>query len=799
MKRHTWLLVFLLGAGFLSAQDCDKTLSGKVIDFHDGTPLKEATIKLNNRTFFTDAEGNYYIDHLCSMDYAFTISHADCNSQIVRLNMADVNSKIFYLEHHYTDLDQVNVVTSVKKNITNSQTESILEKDQLDKYSSRSLGDALLEVSGVNSLTSGNTIVKPVIQGLHSSRIIIMNNGVRQEDQEWGEEHAPNLDINAFNTLKVIKGSGALQYGGNAIGGVVIAENKLATVMDTVFGKTQIVANSNGRGGAVNTALNMGFKKGWSAKLQGTLKCFGDSETPDYVLSNTGHREQSFSTGVGYSNFLHGFEGYYSYYSTTQGILSSSHIGNVSDLVRAINAEVPFIINDFTYEIDAPKQETQHHLMKLNFYNRFKNLGKLNIQYSFQYNNRKEYDIRRGENRGKASLDLELQSQALESSFLFDSNNNFKKRVGFQLSYQKNKPNSETGVRRLIPDYQKKNIGIYAITEFKINNAITTDVGVRYDFFNIDAKKFYIKDFWDERKYNLNFSGIILGDFDNQLLTNPNFDYHSLSASAGINYRFSSNNSLLFNTSLANRAPNPVELFSDGLHHSAAIIEVGDLRFNSEKALKFSLSAVFSNLFNSGTLTISPYLSVIKDFILLQPTRIDYTIRGAFPVWEYKQTDARLYGLDLDYGLRISESLSFQTGFSYIYGQDTDKKKPLISMPAPSIRSSLMLEKERWSIKLLNTTSFKQTRFPNNNFETTYIQDSELKSKSIDISESPKGYSLFDISGSYKFSVWNPSDFSAGLSVSNIFNTTYRDYLNRQRFYVDNIGRNFKLNINYKF
>jgi len=219
--------MFLLAVCAVKAQNCDKTLTGRVIDFHDGLPLKEASITFNSQTIVTDTDGTYTIDNLCAISYAFTISHEDCNSQVFTIDLAKISRKDFYLEHHYTDLDLVEVDVDVHKKESNSQAEDHLGRKQLDQYSNLSLGDALKEISGVSSLSSGNTIVKPVIQGLHSSRIVMINNGVRQEDQEWGEEHAPNLDINAFNEIRVIKGAGALQYGGNAIGGVIIAENKL--------------------------------------------------------------------------------------------------------------------------------------------------------------------------------------------------------------------------------------------------------------------------------------------------------------------------------------------------------------------------------------------------------------------------------------------------------------------------------------------------------------------------------------------------------------------------------------------
>ncbi|MFL1894553.1 TonB-dependent receptor [Aquimarina sp. 2-A2] len=799
MKRFAYVLVFLLGNGMLIAQDCNQVLTGQVIDFHDGLPLEDARISFNNLVFTTDNEGRFRIENLCPTAYAFTVTHQDCITQVKTIDVSKTSEIDFYLEHHYTDLDQVDISTSNGKNVTNSLSEDKLSSQDIENYSSLSLGDALKEVSGVTSLSTGNTIVKPVIQGLHSSRIIIMNNGVRQEDQEWGEEHAPNVDINAFNQIKIIKGAGALQYGGNAIGGVVVAENKLTTLRDTIFGSAGFAASSNGRGTASNATVNIGLSDGWSARAQGTLKYFGDSEAPDYILSNTGHREQSFSFGTGYSNFQFGVEGYYSFYNATQGILRASHIGNVGDLVRAIKSDRPLIEEDFTYVINEPKQKTQHHLAKLKAYNRFRNLGKLELQYALQVNQRKEFDIRRGEDRDKASLDLELITHALESSFLFDANENFKKTAGVQLTYQTNTPNPETGVRRLIPDYEKYTAGLYAISEISLYDNLKADLGIRYDYIHLDAKKFYKKDFWEARGYDQEFPNLIIRDEGNQWLTNPIYDYHSIAASAGVKYTYADNNKLLFNASYAMRAPNPTELFSDGLHHSAAIIELGRLDLDQEKALKFSLTSEHKNLFDFLSVKIAPYFSKIEDYKLLEPTGLELTIRGAFPVWEYRQTDALLYGVDVDLSASLTNNWSVASAFSYIRGQDEILNEDLPQMPAPVFRSTLTYAVSQLELSLINTTALKQSHFPNNNFEVEFTENQELTTEVVDISSPPPGYTLFDLMANYTLTLKNPQDFRVGLSVTNIFNTSYRDYLNRQRYYAAALGRNISIHLNLKF
>ena len=172
-------------------------------------------------------------------------------------------------------------------------------------------------LSGVSSLNKGNGIVKPIVNGLHSSRIIMVNNGVRMQDQEWGAEHAPNIDINSVGRLTLIKSASALQYGGDAMGGVIIAEALKVPVKDSLYGKTMTSVASNGRGGILTSNLTKSYSSGWFGTAQSTVKRFGDFEAADYILSNTGLIEQNASLHLGLNKFNYGFEGYFSFFSNS--------------------------------------------------------------------------------------------------------------------------------------------------------------------------------------------------------------------------------------------------------------------------------------------------------------------------------------------------------------------------------------------------------------------------------------------------------------------------------------------------
>ena len=498
-KFHVIMGVLLLFQLTMSSQNCSYTISGRVVDFHNGEPLYNAAIAYENQVAYTDSDGTYRIEGLCDTFYNFTVSHEDCNSQVVPIKIDGNKTYNFNLEHHLSELEEVKIKGSTSRETLTTSEETLTN---IEKYGSASLGDALREIKGVSSLNTGATIVKPIIQGLSGSRVLILNNGVRMQDMEWGDEHAPNIDINSANTITVIKGASALKYGGDAIGGVIVVKPNRIPVKDTLYGKISLNAATNGRGGNLSSELNKGFENGFFLKAQGSVKRFGDFEAPDYILSNTGVFEKGLGLAFGMNKFVYGWDAYYSFYDTELAVLAASHIGNVNDLNASINGAEPDIIRDFTYDINSPRQEVTHHLGKLRFFKRFEELGKWTTQYDFQYNQRFEFDRRRTEELSKRpSIDLALITHSLTSDFDFDANTTYSFNIGILARYQKNIADAlNTGVRRLIPDYNKYDAGIFISSEIDITEATRIDLGIRYDFNQIDAKKFYLESRWEEKR-----------------------------------------------------------------------------------------------------------------------------------------------------------------------------------------------------------------------------------------------------------------------------------------------------------
>ncbi|MBC2845217.1 TonB-dependent receptor [Winogradskyella flava] len=782
------------------SQNCKFTFLGELNDFHDGSPISSATIyiKEKDKYIVSDLDGKFKIENLCSGTLTLTISHVGCETKTVSYSIAGDTFKRISIEHHVEELNEVSVSASSTKKETTTAQETVIKANTLKKYSALNLGDALKEVAGVSSINTGNTIVKPMINGMHSSRILIMNNGVRQQDQEWGIEHAPNIDINSANQISVIKGSGALAYGGDAVGGVVVINSGRVILKDTLYGRTIIGGQTNGKGYNISSTLNKNYRSGWFAQIQGSYKRNGDFKAPDYNLTNTGLDSKGLSVQFGKKKFESGFEIFYSYLNNEIGILGASHIGSVFDIERAINAGQPLLIEDFSYDINAPKQKITHHLAKANYFKRFQGFGKVSLQYDYQNNQRLEFDVRIGDRRDIPAIDLTLQTHSILADVNLDSNLDRKINFGIMGRYQNNFADPDTGVRRLIPDYDKYDFGIYTTTEWRLNDNLLVDAGLRYDFNRIDAKKFYRISRWEERGYDEDFSDIIIEELATQLLTNPVFNFHNISASVGTRLNLDEKNQLLFNYSLASRPPNPSELFSDGLHHSAARFELGDLRFDKELANRVSLS--YSHNTSRLRFLSEVFYNRITDFIYLRPFDFILTGRGPFPIWEYQQTDAELFGIDLTVTYDITDALQWQNKTSLTKGYDLEADLPLIDIPPFSTMNQLRYLNTKWynfSASLKSEWVFEQNEFPDFNFE---VED-QLTGDMIllDISTPPPAYHLLHFYSEATFALSEKTSLNVGLGINNLFDTSYRNYLNRLRFFADDIGRNITLQIQLNY
>ena len=779
------------------SQSTYHSLKGRVLDLTDQNPMSGAAVQLlgTDKTAITDLEGRFLMVDIVPGKYRVRIIHPFCEPLEAAVDLTQNRAQEFFIEHHIHLLDEVMVQASVLQDPNAGNSAQKIQGAQIERAQGGSIGDLISQISGVSSLKTGNNVVKPIIHGLHSSRVAMMLNGVRIQDQEWGAEHAPMVDLSALSAVTVVKGAQALRYSGDALGGVVIAQSTRPVHQDTLWGKVQTSFQDNGRGYQSSVQLNRSRASGWFSSMTAGFQKQGDLEAPDYLLTNTAMEQKSWSGQWGWKQTDFGFSAYGSWIGSDLGILAASHLSGAEDQFRALSAQQPLIIREFDYVIDAPRQAVGHGLARIDGYYRHPIWGTISGQIDYQFNQRKEFDARRGSLKGTPALDLTLQSFNANLHVKNTTQKQTTIEYGLVVGNQSNESNPGTGVKRLIPDYQSQQYAGYLLGSQPLSDQWIIDTGVRLDHQAIKGYKYYRTGFWDQRQYGNDFSDWVVWKEDQQMLTRPQLNYTTWSGSLGLHRDAGRGWEQYLNISRASRAPNPAELFSEGLHHSAASIELGDIRFNPEIAHKISLT--WTKKTGKTSFDIHPYAQWIDGFMLLVPTGAMQTIRGHFQVWEYRQTQASIWGIDLDAGHQWNEHWRSSHQVSWLRGTDTTRDEPLMMMPPPTINNQLAWNKGAWSWSLEHQWTAEQTRFPSYNI-SVFIP-TENNTVDVDLSTPPGAYGLWHTRLEYQVNKPGKIEPKVGLSIRNATNLNYRNYLNRLRFYADDLGRSIQLYSILKF
>jgi iron complex outermembrane receptor protein len=766
--RKIWVFIFsIIVLQFHVAaqqQGCNLQIGGRVTDKEHEVLLSYATVYILELQTGAVCDDNalFAIGELCAGNYTLLISHLGCATDTVNIQLEKSVFLEFELNHQDSVLEVIQVHVSMET-YKGTLTTDYLEGKALEAIAGKSLGYALKDMNGLNTIQTGNSISKPVIHGLHSNRILIMNNGVRQEGQQWGNEHGPEIDPFIADNITVIKGAAGVKYGSDAMGGVILVNP--APLIDTggTRGAVQIAGFSNTKGGAASAYIQSHYSP-FVWRLQGTLKAEGTAQTPDYYLANTAYREANGSAAVKYHKNDFETELYYSYFHNTIGIFSASHIGNLTDLENAFVSDTPYIAGNFTYDIGRPYQLINHHLVKSVSHYHNDKFGNIYLTAAWQNNIRKEYDTHVPLDDSIAALGLpslyfEIGTITTELEWKHHKKNNFSGSVGLSGMNQQNITRYST----FIPNFKNYSGGIYALETYQLNDW-SLEAGLRYDY------KWTKAFFYDEGE-----------------LQTPEHQYSALSWNIGSTYFDRNHTTFNINFSSAWRAPAMNELYSDGLHHGAAALEYGDPGLLQERS--YQLITGFEYETPKTYIEIGAYNNYMQNFIYLQPVLPPaLTIRGAFPVFEYQQTNANILGIDATAHYHITEPFMVETKFSMLRARDLENDVWVVMMPADKLTGKVhYIFKNFGKIENLDAGVavvhvFKQNR--------TYAE--------ADYLPAPEAYTLTSLSIGSDINCKHHS-ISWSLEAENLFNVAYRDYLNRFRYFADDLGRNITLRIKIPF
>lgn len=729
------------------------------MDVSTTLPLENAHIIVqeSGKGTATDVNGIFALEPLCPGKYHIKVSHIGCESKIFFLDMQRDTSITLFLDHHSHHLEGVTVIQKGLKSLAKT---NFIQSLKIEENAHRDLGGLLEQVAGVSILRTGHNISKPVVQGMYGNRLLILNNGLAQAGQQWGNDHSPEIDPLSAHTLNVVKGTAVIQYQGSSLGNIISVEPGNIPADPHLHGKAGYYFESNGRSHGIHAQQHKSSDSGFAWKLTGTLRKSGDRHTPEYFLRNTGRNEANASLQLEKKHSDHWKSNlYFSTFNTEIGILRGAHIGNLTDLQEAMGRQIPFFTEpDFSYRIESPFQSVNHHLLKLRTQYFIQDDRWIEIISGTQFNHRKEFDIRRGNQSDRPSLSLSQWAQYLELKHTREWHDETKIIAGIQSNFVHNFNNAGTGVLPLIPDYNAAENGAY-ITGMKKFGVIHTELGLRYDLIWQDAFP-------------------LSSTLPRTVLNYKNI-FHNLNAAGAIGIKLAGGNKLSVNTGYNTRNPAINERFSQGLHQGVSGIEEGNPDLIPERAFKTSINFE-GNIAKKLFFDIMAYNQHIQNYIFLNPeNEFRLTIRGAFPVFRYRQTSASLRGVDAGISGELHKHINFSIKYSYLYGKDLTQNLPLVFIPPQQVQTSL-------KVQLGSKGKFENLQLE---IISRWVDRQRHYAEGQDFMPPPPAYHISGL----KFSTSiNLAGYKTNLffTAENIFDTKYRDFLNRQRYFADELGRN---------
>lgn len=793
-----FLLCVVIAQGQSDVDSCKIVIQGKVIDAETLEPIPFARILIKNtlKGTYSNADGSYVLEGLCVDEKSLEIScvgYTDtvCNHQHEKAHTHTSTIKLSISSHEINE-----VVVSVehkRKEGTESLGEETITKEEISKDATRSVAAVLSEIDGVSFVANGSNVQLPIIHGLYGNRVLMLNNGFKHGFQNWGTDHAPEIDVSNINKITLVKGASGIRYGSEALGGVIITEPNPLHLNEDLELNIGSGFQTNGRGFQESINIGKGYKK-TAYYLGGSYTKIGDRHTPDYILTNSGKEEIGLNAGLRLHLKDWDIKNHYSFIKQNLALLRSSVAESGNLLAQSLDASEPLIIKPFSYQIGEPNQLTQHHLLSTEINWWYNDSSKLSLKVGQQINKRQEFDVRR--NANLPIIDLTLYTSDVQLSWKHPSWHGLNGVLGTQYFYQNNDNNQGTGTTPFIPNYNTTRTSAFIIEKYAFKKVIL-EFGIRGDFENNSAR----------------------GRETSQETFTSDYSFKSFTSSVGFIRKSSSPISFRSNLGIAWRAPNMAELFSFGQHgfknqfgllryytddngdiKTDKVLDFNDAEIKPEQGYKWINEIDFEKKRYHGKITA--YVNYIDNYIYQRPIGIFNTIRGVMPFYIIEQADALLAGAEITYHHHLSKHIEGIFGGSYLWSFNAKKGERLINQPPASINAKLSLKTgDFWKItkskiELESIYTFKQFLAPRTISPQSIIDGSTTIGKNdeiFDFKAAPDGYFLLNISWNYEI-----GNFTGRFELRNILNKQYRNYLNEMRYFADEMGTNFLVSINYK-
>ena len=764
------------------------TFTGKITDAKTGEPLPGASIIFPDLKVGTHADnsGRFQFAEISFGHHLIEVSHVGYISIIEHIDIDKNFEKNFALEPSV--LENRGVIVTGVSNATNTRKAPIpvtaLRRAELLQSSSTNIIDLLAKKPGISQLGTGPGISKPVIRGLGYNRVLVINEGVRQEGQQWGDEHGIEIDELSVNRAEILKGPASLMYGSDALAGVINLITNIPVSEGTIKGNILSNYQSNNDLFALNTNI-AGNKKGINWNVYGTLRSAGNYQNRyDGKVLNSSFREKNAGGYIGI-NKRWGFSHFiFSTFNQNVGLIEGDRDDATGKFI--LYAGTPherIATNEDLNERDPfiPRQDIRHHKIAIdNNISVGKSRLKLNVGY--QNNQRKEFADPDDEN--EAELFFDMNTITYSTQFVFPEVKEWHITLGANGMHQ---TSNNKAKEVLIPEYDLFDIGAFVYVQ-RYFKKLTLSGGARYDNRNLDSKEFFEGPIQKFQAFNKSFS--------------------NFSGSLGMSYEPADFLTLKANLARGFRAPNIAELGSNGEHEGTFRYEYGNNNLKSETSLQFDGGVeVNYEHFNLG---INVFYNRMNNFIYYRKlgsvaggdSLVDVS-GDLIPAFQFDQGDAALSGLEmtLDIHPHPLDWLHFENSVSFVRGRFDEKidgtyNLPL--MPAPKLSSELRADFKK-SGKALRNFYFKVEM--DRNFEQNkpfFAYNTET---------STPGYTLLNAGiGTEILNKKEKTIFSVHFAGINLTDEAYQNHLSRLKYAGENMvtgrmgiynaGRNFSLKFN---
>ena len=644
------------------------TLSGKIINKENREGLEQVTIYFPQmeKGSITDNEGNYKIEALPTGTYKIVASYIGFQTYSNNITIENGSNTLdISLVPSAIEMEEVIVSTPFHK----LQRENVMKVEfakisALKTQGAPTLVEGIGTIPGVDVVSTGVGIGKPVIRGLTSNRVLVYTQGIRLENQQFGAEHGLGVNEAGIESVEVIKGPASLLYGSDAMGGVLYLNPEKFAVPNSTEGDINLNYNSNTQGVSSGAGIRT------SGERFKYLLRLATNNHVDYLggdgnrVTNSRFNEKDFKTGLGYQATSFKSEFRYNY--------NQANIGIPEEIGLQTTSRTP----------DLPYQKLDNHILSSNTKIFFKN-SNLDITLGYIGNNRMEFEDHHDhgeheedlgeeeenheeEGDEEAALDMKLNTFNYNLLYHLPKWDKFETVVGVQGIYQTNK---NFGEEILIPDATTQDIGFLGTTHFHLNQNNDFQVGLRYDHRQIDGKAYGIS-----------------GEVGYIAPLKRNFN--SFNGAFGYKNNISEHFTGRINVATGFRAPNLAELTSYGSHGGTNRFEIGNADLKNEQNLQFDLSLEFQN--EHYEFFLNGFHNSIKEYIFIAPggTFMDET-----QVYNYLQQDAILYGGEIGFHLHPHpyDWLHIESSYQTVFGElQTGDPLPLI--PANKLTNTLRVE-----------------------------------------------------------------------------------------------------------